>query len=125
MGKSKVITLELLPPTTTTINFVCVPMVVIQEKFCGWKYLQPIKIQRLLEGTTCKLSRNMVRCLYCMHYWALLRITGCPKILRADRGTENAKVAFLHPFLRHQCTDGEDNAEKDTFRYGRSVNNQV
>jgi hypothetical protein len=50
---------------------------------------------------------------------------GCPKVVRADRGTENVKIAFLHPFLRHQSTNGDDNSADNTFRYGRSVNNQV
>ena len=50
---------------------------------------------------------------------------GCPKIVRADKGTENAKVSFLHPFLRHQSTNGANNSAENTFRYGRSVNNQV
>lgn len=50
---------------------------------------------------------------------------GCPKIVRADKGTENAKVSFLHPFLRYQSTDGIDDSAESAFRYGRSVNNQV
>jgi hypothetical protein len=47
---------------------------------------------------------------------------GCPRIVRADRGTENAKVSFLHPFLRYQA--GDDFTD-NCFRYGKSVNNQV
>ncbi len=30
----------------------------------------------------------------CDHY-----TIGCPKIVRADKGTENAKIAFMQPFL--------------------------
>ena len=45
--------------------------------------------------------------------------------MRADRGTENAKISFLHPFLRHQATDGTEDSSARTLRYGRSVNNQV
>ena len=47
---------------------------------------------------------------------------GCPKVVRADRGTENAKIAFMQPFLRHQCSD---DFARNSFRYGRSVSNQV
>lgn len=43
-------------------------------------------------------------------------------MVRADKGTENAKVSFLQPFLRYQGTDGHD---VNSFHYGRSVNNQV
>ncbi len=50
-------------------------------------------------------------------------LTGCPKIIRCDRGTENSVVAYLQPFLRRNCSDifsGEN-----SFRYGRSTSNQV
>ena len=57
-------------------------------------------------------------------YQSLALILGCPKIVRADKGTENAKISFLHPFLRYQCTDGVDNLPEN-FLYGKSVNNQV
>lgn len=52
-------------------------------------------------------------------------LIGCPKIVRADKGTENAKISFLQPFLRYQGTNGRDNLPENTFRYGRSVNNQA
>lgn len=42
-------------------------------------------------------------------------------MVRADKGTENAKVSFLQPFLRYQGTGHDVNS----FHYGRSVNNQV
>ena len=56
---------------------------------------------------------------------AIFFLTGCPRIVRADKGTENAKISFLHPFLRHQGTNGIDNSAANTFRYGKSMNNQV
>lgn len=49
---------------------------------------------------------------------------GCPKVVRADKGTENAVVSYLHPFLRHQGTGGIEDCT-NAFRYGRSVTNQV
>ena len=52
-------------------------------------------------------------------------LIGCLKIVRADKGTENAKISFLQPFLRYQGTNGRDNLPENTFRYGRSVNNQA
>ncbi|XP_064389966.1 uncharacterized protein LOC135337880 [Halichondria panicea] len=47
---------------------------------------------------------------------------GCPTLVRADMGTENAKVAHLQPFLRRHDTDSF--AGCDSFRYGKSVHNQ-
>lgn len=47
----------------------------------------------------------------------------CPKILRSDKGTENAKVAYLQPFLRRH---GQDQlAGNQSVQYGRSASNQV
>jgi hypothetical protein len=45
------------------------------------------------------------------------KFEGTPKLLCADRGTENGVLAFLHPFLRQ--------AAETSFRYVRSVSNQV
>ena len=50
-------------------------------------------------------------------------LLGCPRIVRADRGSENAKVAFMQPFLRRDGTDSQ--ADWRSFHYGRSVANQV
>ena len=55
-----------------------------------------------------------------MHHFSL---TGTPRILRCDLGTENCNVAFLQPFLRHNGTDCF--AGEHSFRYGKSVSNQV
>ena len=44
-------------------------------------------------------------------------------LVRADRGSENAKIAFMQPFLRRHGTDSLS-GEK-SFRYGKSVHNQV
>ena len=46
-------------------------------------------------------------------------IAGLPRIVRGDRGTENSRVAYLHPFL------GRDSAPVTSFQYGKSVSNQV
>lgn len=48
---------------------------------------------------------------------------GTPTLVRADKGTENARVAYLQPFLRRNDTDTL--AGNASFRYGKSVNNQV
>ena len=50
----------------------------------------------------------------------LLCLSGCPRILRADRGSENSRIAYLQPFLRRNGS-GADNS----FQYGRSASNQV
>lgn len=57
------------------------------------------------------------------HIYNNASFVGCPTLLRTDRGTENANVAFLQPFLRR---DGEDSfAGEKSFMYGRSTSNQV
>ena len=48
---------------------------------------------------------------------------GCPRVLRADRGTENTNVAFIQPFLRH--FDKDALAGEKSFWYGKSTSNQV
>lgn len=55
-----------------------------------------------------------------MHYY--YKFLGCPSVLRADLGTENAKVAYLQPFLRRH---GQDSMVSKCFLYGRSTANQV
>ena len=49
--------------------------------------------------------------------------TGTPRVLRADRGTENSIIAFVQPSLRSQHLD--DLAKEKSFRYGKSTSNQV
>ena len=44
-------------------------------------------------------------------------------MLRCDRGSENAKVAYIQPFLRRHGTDPQSGSK--SFQYGRSVSNQV
>ena len=44
-------------------------------------------------------------------------------IVRTDRGSENAKIAFMQPFLRRHGTDSLSGLK--SFRYGKSVHNQV
>ena len=46
---------------------------------------------------------------------------GCPKIMRADRGTENVYIEGMHTFLRY---DHPDELAHRSFRYGPSVHNQ-
>ena len=53
----------------------------------------------------------------------LIILTGCPRILRADRGTENSRIAYIQPFLRRNCHDSLAGAS--SFQYGRSASNQV
>ena len=50
-------------------------------------------------------------------------IGGCPRLLRSDRETENARISFLQPFLRRH---GQDSlAGENSYQYGKSVYNQV
>lgn len=48
---------------------------------------------------------------------------GTPRIIRADCGTENVNIAFMQPYLRHNHEDCF--AGRLSFRYGKSVTNQV
>ena len=44
-------------------------------------------------------------------------------MLRCDPGTENSKIAFIQPFLHR---NGHDRFSGEaSFRYGKSVSNQV
>lgn len=45
---------------------------------------------------------------------------GCPQKIRADRGTENGHVRDMQLFLRKT----DDEAENDSFMYGKSTTNQ-
>ena len=45
-----------------------------------------------------------------------------PRLVRADCGTENTNIAFMHPYLRRghgDCYSGQQ-----SFRYGKSIANQ-
>ena len=59
------------------------------------------------------------------HSWmsAFIVLTGCPRILRADMGTENSLLATVQPILRH--FDSDSLAGGKSFMYGKSINNQV
>jgi len=50
------------------------------------------------------------------------QIGGTPRIVRADCGTENVRVAATQRFFRHNCTDGLSGDK--SFMYGKSVSNQ-
>ena len=53
---------------------------------------------------------------------AVLKSEGCPRRVRADRGTENGIVRDLQTFLRRNHQDGL--ADQKSFVYGRSIANQ-
>ena len=50
-------------------------------------------------------------------------LTGTPRVLRTDCGTDNTRLAFIQPFLRRDHLDCF--AGSDSFRYGKSISNQV
>ncbi len=50
-------------------------------------------------------------------------MAGCPKLLRADNGTENSIISVIQCILRHHHSDNLSGQK--SFIYGRSVNNQV
>lgn len=45
-----------------------------------------------------------------------------PRIVHADRGTENSKISFLQPYLRNSHNDSM--AGLKSFMYGKSTANQ-
>ena len=53
----------------------------------------------------------------------LHHVLGVPRILRTDCGTENTNLAFIQPYLRR--SHGDCFSGTESFRYGRSVSNQV
>ena len=58
-----------------------------------------------------------------MYYLEALKVLRfAPRIIRCDKGTENATLALLQPFFRYNDTDSM--AGLNSFRYGRSVSNQ-
>ena len=61
--------------------------------------------------------------LYIIISWDDFKHAGCPRTLRADRGTENSIIAFLQPSFRHFHLDSMSGAK--SFLYGRSTTNQV
>jgi hypothetical protein len=64
-------------------------------------------------------------CLICALYDIVFIINniGVPRILRSDCGTENTNIAFLQPYLRRNHADCFSGSA--SFRYGKSVSNQV
>ncbi|XP_062515632.1 uncharacterized protein LOC134191084 [Corticium candelabrum] len=56
------------------------------------------------------------------YFKSIREIGGCPRVVRADRGTENTTIAFVQPFLRHYGTDSL--AKTKSFWYGKSITNQ-
>ena len=50
-------------------------------------------------------------------------LTGMPRLLRSDCGTENSHIAFIQPFLRRNHSDSF--AGTESFRFGKSITNQV
>ena len=50
-------------------------------------------------------------------------LSGMPRVLRTDCGTKDTNLAFIQPYLRRSHADCFSGME--SFRYGRSVSNQV
>ena len=53
---------------------------------------------------------------------ALTNLGVCPRPLRCDRRTDNAKLSVLQPFFRYNDTDNFSGMK--SFMYGNSVSNQ-
>ena len=58
-----------------------------------------------------------------INLFRIITTTGCPRLIAADLGSENSRIAYLQPFLRRNGTDTFAGGE--SFRYGKSVHNQV
>jgi len=66
----------------------------------------------------CSLHNSNAKIL-CYIQIVLCYYLGCPKVLRADWGTENTNVEILQPFLRDN--GGDDFAGEKSFMYGCST----
>ena len=55
---------------------------------------------------------------------ALANLGVCPRPLRCDRRTENAKLSMLQPFFRYNDTDSFSFSGMNSFMYENSVSNQ-
>ena len=60
---------------------------------------------------------------FIMYALVLHHVLVVPRILRTDCGTENTNLAFIQRYLRRSHADCFSGME--SFRYGRSVSNQV
>lgn len=75
-----------------------------------------------IKGTYCHLQAIFS---VFAHYLAshLISLLGCPRIIRADHGTENCTVAKIHIAFRMDHADSL--AGSKSFIYGRSTSNIV
>ena len=74
-------------------------------------YLDTVKA---INGISYEISYNIYK---------LITYLGLPKVVRADRGTENSIIAYVQPTLRSIHNDSL--SAEMSFRYGRSSSNQV
>ena len=72
-----------------------------------------------LEASVTNNDPSVIAEYYCD---CIKQVSGVPRIVHANEGTENCKVAIIQCFLRR---NGIDSFSGDTsFMYGRSVSNQ-
>ena len=103
--------------TTTLMQLFMVPVLCINSCVCIVLSLNQLPefsniVLWTLMVTTLLQSSELITYVH-VHY-----TIGCPKVVRADHGTENAKLAYIQPFLRNTSINS-------SFRYGKSVSNQV
>lgn len=72
-----------------------------------------------LEASVTNNDPSVIAEYYCDY---IKQVSGAPRIVRADEGTENCNVAGIQCFFRRNGTDSF--AGDKSFMYGRSVSNQ-
>ncbi|KAJ8023929.1 hypothetical protein HOLleu_36508 [Holothuria leucospilota] len=66
-------------------------------------------------------TNNNPRVIAGYYFEAISMLEGCPRVVRGDRGTENAFICQMQRFLRRNGADAQDNC---VFIYGTSASNQ-
>lgn len=97
----------------------------------GWDKLKPFGfcVHGVIDGFSRKImwlevsnSNNNPRIIAKYFLDCVRQVGGTPRIIRADRGTENGHVAAIQRFFRRSTGDAFDG--KKSFMYGRSTANQ-
>jgi len=97
----------------------------------GWDKLKPygVAVHGCVDGFSRHIiwleahwTNNQPRLIGGYYIKAVARLGGCPRIVRADNGTENGHVCAIQQYLRRN--DRDSFAGEKSFLYGRSTANQ-
>lgn len=96
------------------------PRVSHGRKLKFWNFMPCYTIPTMCSGAWCwgNFTNNLLCVHLCMHPIPV----GVPSVLCTELGTKNSSLAFLHQYLRRY---GSENLADKSFRYEKSVSNQV